>query len=397
MKIALYQPWIYLHGGLERSLLELVTRSRHQWVVYTGHYEPDHTFAEFANVDVRVLNATSVTRTIGATLMSAIRVGLQKIPDDEQFDAVVVWCDGIGDLITLRNHRAGRPMYNICSTPLRAAFDPIYEQQTLHERKLSYVFAYQCFKHLFRLIDRVAWSYYDGIIVTSREVRARILYGGLCRDDGKMTMAYPGVQWEAQLSGISYQPFILLPGRIMWTKNLQLGIESFLRADLPAPWRLVVAGFVDRKSAGYLEQLRRMVPEGAAVEFVVNPSDAELQTLYRACSFCLFTPRNEDWGIVPLEAMNHAKAVVANASGGPLESVVSGSTGVLIEAADADDWSEVIRELAHDAPRCQRMGQAGHAHVQQFSWERFVSRVDDALDLGLARRDNRLQLQEQQS
>lgn len=121
MKIALYQPWIYLHGGLEKSLLELVTRSKHEWVVYTGYYDPAGTFKEFSNVDIRVLNPTTVKRTIGGTLKSAVQAARQKIPTDD-VDAIAVWCDGIGDLVALRNHDL--PLFNICSTPLRAVFDP---------------------------------------------------------------------------------------------------------------------------------------------------------------------------------------------------------------------------------------------------------------------------------
>jgi glycosyltransferase involved in cell wall biosynthesis len=376
MKIALYQPWIYLHGGLEKSLLEVVTRSSHEWVVYTGHYEPENTFKEFQNVDVRVLNPTTVKRTIGATLVSAMQVITQKIPD-EDFDAIVVWCDGLGDLIAFRNHDL--PLFNICSTPLRAAFDPVYEEMSLKDKGLIYKLNYNLFKYAFRWVDRKAWAHYDGIITTSTEVKNRIIEGGLCNDEAKMQMAYPGIEWHIDISKVSYEPFILLPGRIMWTKNIEQGIQAYILAQLPKPWKLVVAGFVDEKSQVYLQKLKDMVPNNVSVEFVVSPSSEELVDLYNRAAFCLFTPLNEDWGIVPLESMRYGKAVISNARGGPLESVIHNKTGFLHEPDDFDGWASSIRKLALDPKLCLAMGQHANFHVRNFTWRRFVRRIDHSI------------------
>jgi len=221
MKLALYQPWIYLYGGLEKSLLELVTRSEHDWVVYTGHYEPESTFAQFQEVDVRVLKPTTVKRTLGGTMYSAIQIATQKIPD-EQFDAVGVWCDGLGDLITLRNQNL--PLFNICSTPLRAAFDPVYEALALQNKSVVYGIAYQAFKRAFAAVDRVAWSHLDGVITTSTEVKSRIIKGGLCPEESKKVMAYPGVNRDVEDKDVRYEPFILLHGRIICPQNIQLDL-----------------------------------------------------------------------------------------------------------------------------------------------------------------------------
>lgn len=86
-------------------------------------------------------------------------------------------------------------------------------------------------------------------------------------------MAYPGVEWSADISDVEYQPYILMPGRIMWTKNIEQGIRAFLKANLPQPWRLVVAGFVDDKSTAYLQALRRLADNDERVVFCLSPKD----------------------------------------------------------------------------------------------------------------------------
>ena len=375
MRIALYQPWIYLYGGLEKSLLEVVTRSEHDWVVYTGHYEPENTFPEFKNVDVRVLNPTSVKRTLFGTLFSAIQITRQKIPT-EDFDAVAVWCDGLGDLITFRNHSL--PLMNICSTPLRAAFDPVYERQALADSGFLYRLSYKLFKHAFRKVDKAAWRHFDSVITTSTEVKNRIIEGKLCTDETKMVMAYPGIEYKSNLESITYEPFILLPGRIMWTKNIQLGITAFLKAKLPPPWKLKIAGFLDEKSGSYLDDLKVLANDTPNIEFVISPSQEVLSQLYQQAAFCLFPPLNEDWGIVPLESMNYAKAVIANASGGPKESIEDGKTGYLLEP-DNDAWAEKIKLLAGDTSMCKSMGVIANERAKLFSWGEFVKRIDETL------------------
>jgi glycosyltransferase involved in cell wall biosynthesis len=346
-------------------------------VVYTGYYAPQDTFKGFANVDVRVLNPTTVKRTMAGTLKSALQIAKQEIPD-EGFDAVAVWCDGLGDLIAFKNHNL--PLFNICSTPLRAAFDPVYEQESVAGKSLGYKIIYQVFKYAFRTVDRLAWRYFDGVMTTSQEVKNRIIRGDLCTDLQKMVMAYPGIDYQENISDCVYQPFVLLSGRIMWTKNLQQAIQAFVAANLPKPWKLVIAGFLDEKSKPYLETLKAMVPKHVNVEFVISPDDDSLRALYQQAAFCVFPPLNEDWGIVPLEAMNYGKPVIANASGGPLESVIDGKTGFLLQAEDMQGWTEAIRRLALNPALCQQMGQQAHQHVEQYRWENFVERVDDAFE-----------------
>ena len=49
--------------------------------------------------------------------------------------------------------------------------------------------------------------------------------------------------------------------------------------------------------------------------------------LLAACTAVVYTPTNEHFGIVPLEAMAHGRPVVACNSGGPRESIEHGTTG----------------------------------------------------------------------
>ena len=376
MKLALYHPWIYLHGGIERTILELVRRSQHEWIIFVGHYDPEGTFPGFADLDVRTLRATSVNRALSSVLKSSLQVALQRLPLDSDVDALVVCCDGIGDLITFRN--CSLPIFNLCFTPLRAAFDSIYEKKAMSARGLIGKAIYKAMKHSFRAVDRRAWRNYKNIIAISEEVKNRIISGGLSRDE-RITVAYPGINWPSSVSNVRYEPFILVAGRIMWTKNIELAIRAFLAADTPLSWKLVIAGFVDEKSKIYLRTLQELAEGSGRIEFVVSPTDDEMGDLFRRASFSLFTPLNEDWGIAPLEAMSYAKPVIALNSGGPRESIIHGRSGYLLPSA-VSDWSSAIASLSRNAELVRRLGENARADVRRFTWDRFVADVDYSLE-----------------
>lgn len=88
----------------------------------------------------------------------------------------------------------------------------------------------------------------------------------------------------------------------------------------------------------HLAELRELAEaEGVArrVHFVASFTDRQRALLLAACRAVLYTPQNEHFGIVPLEAMASGRVVVACDSGGPKESVRSGETGFLCSPTPA--------------------------------------------------------------
>jgi glycosyltransferase involved in cell wall biosynthesis len=239
MRIALYHPWIYVKSGLERTILEIAKRSRHQWDIHTSHYDAEGTFPELREFRIRETDRVSVKRNYGAVLGASARVARTRLHLDGA-DALVVCCDGVGTFITLRN--ASVPVVNLCFTPLRAVYDPEYRKRHLARQGPRRVMALILEKG-YRVIDRLLWRRYDRVVCISEAVRERVRDAGLRAGDD-MVVFYPGVDGAAIAASERFEPFFFLPGRIMWTKNIELGIEAFLKFRAPprAPNRLGNAG-----------------------------------------------------------------------------------------------------------------------------------------------------------
>jgi glycosyltransferase involved in cell wall biosynthesis len=131
-------------------------------------------------------------------------------------------------------------------------------------------------------------------------------------------------------------------------KRLDLAIEACNRAAIP----LVVAG--SGPAEGDLRALASRLR--ADVRFVINPDDATLRELYRASDVFVFPPV-EDFGIVAVEAQACGTPVVACGLGGTRDTIIPGSTGVLVDEQSAESLSEGIQTVVNrgmDRMDCRR-------------------------------------------
>ncbi len=98
--------------------------------------------------------------------------------------------------------------------------------------------------------------------------------------------------------------------------------------------------------------------------------------LLAACQAVVYTPQNEHFGIVPLEAMAAGRPVIACDSGGPTESILSGVTGLLCEPTPAA-FSAAFQQLL-EGSRVDTMGKAARQHVtRQFSNVAFGHKLNE--------------------
>lgn len=100
--------------------------------------------------------------------------------------------------------------------------------------------------------------------------------------------------------------------------------------------------------------------------------------LLASAHLVVYTPANEHFGIVPLEAMLARRPVLAADTGGPVETVCDPATGWLRDPADVPAWTAVMRRaLALPAADLARMGDDGARRVRDtFGRDRMAERLD---------------------
>jgi glycosyltransferase involved in cell wall biosynthesis len=382
MRLALYHPWVYLRSGIERMIYEVVTRSRHDWTIFTHHYEKESTYPEVAGLDVVELDpGVSVRRSFGPLFSAARTIAQCRLPDVGA-SALLVSSEGLGDFILTRNRL---PAVCCCLTPLKIVHDPVARQR-LRSYSPRQAAAAQVLGPLFTAADRRLWRRYDHAFVISEEVRQRVEAAKL-RPRGDIELLYPAVDVDRfrPTSAPRARRFVI-HGRIMWQKGIELGIDAFAEASrrgLDA--ELIVSGAVDEKSRPYLAELRARA-QGLPVTFEVAPEDDRVVELLATSLAVVVTPKNEDFGIVPLEAMACGTPVIAVDGGGIRETVLDGRTGWVLPP-EPGAFAQAMLAAASEPQRLSTMGEAARRRGCEFSWDRFTERVDDVMAAVAAQND----------
>jgi glycosyltransferase involved in cell wall biosynthesis len=378
VRAALYHPWVYLTSGIERTFVELLRRSRHDWTIYTHHHSPDTTYPELADARIELLSPPVTVRRSLLPLLQATRaISNARLPADAG-DALLVSSEGLGDFIL---NRATMPAVCFCHTPLKILHDPQTRAALRASSPLKYA-ASRALAPAFAGADRRMWRRYRHVFANSRETQRRIATAGLA-DPDRIEVLTPGVDVDrfAGVASLRRRPqLFLVAGRIMWQKNIELAIDAIAEARADGvDVELVVAGAVDEKSKPYLQALQARAA-GLPVIFEANPTDERLTHLYLSATALVFTPRNEDWGIVPLEAMAAGAPVISVDNGGPRESIVDQVTGWLLPPDPVRFAEQIARVSAATERDLGVIRRAAREHAQAFGWESFVARVDDVME-----------------
>jgi len=125
------------------------------------------------------------------------------------------------------------------------------------------------------------------------------------------------------------------------------------------------------------------VPDDIEVLFLLSVPASLKSMLLNAARLLVYTPSQEHFGIVPLEAMLAGVPVLAADSGGPLETVVDGKTGWLTSVDDVKQWTQVMGMVLHEMSEEQlkEMGEAGRSRVKaEFSERKMAERLDEVIE-----------------
>ena len=170
--------------------------------------------------------------------------------------------------------------------------------------------------------------------------------------------------------------YFFFPSRCQPLKRQALVLEGLAMTRQPVAVRF--AGSADEPS--YMEELRAMAQTlkvAHRVEWLGHVREEEKRALYARALGVIFPPLDEDYGYVTLEAMLAAKSVITcTDSGGPLEFVLAGKTGLVAEPVPAA-LAAAMDELWEDRRRAELLGEAGYAyyHSLGISWPKVVRRL----------------------
>lgn len=276
---------------------------------------------------------------------------LVKLPPAE-----LVICSDAAIAKAMRVHPRSR-LVCYCHSPMRYVWEPEISRQYAATLPPALRPLWPAVCRYVRECDRRAAWRVDLFIANSLHVAERIrrCYGRESR------VVYPPVDLPAAPAAGPRDEYLLSVGHHVAYKRMDLAVEACRRLHRP----LVVIG-----DGPEVERLRRRGCEGTRICLLGYQPDEVVVEHYRRAAALLF-PGEEDFGLVPVEAMAHGCPVVAYAAGGACETVVEGVTGVLFARQTVEELVSAVQRLADLRFDPAEM----HRRMQRFGRARFLSEM----------------------
>jgi len=361
VKVAIVHYWLLTMRGGER-VIEALCELYPEADIYTHVADPE---ALSDTIRSHRIQETFIARLPGARrhyqkYLPLMPLALEQL-DLREYDLVISSeCGPAKGVIT--TPRTLHVCY--CHSPMRYVWDMYWDYLEGIAKPLRPLA--RGLLHYIRRWDLASAFRVDHFLANSEFVADRVMKH--YRRDAEVI--HPPVDTGAFGVAESTDDYYLLVGQLVPYKRADLAVRAFSRAGKP----LVVIG--DGEQAA---ELRRLA--GPTVQIMGRQPGSVIHQKYARCRALLF-PGEEDFGIVPIEAMASGRPVIAYGRGGVLETVVEGRTGLFFHEQTVESLLDAVRrfeeqESTFDPAEIRR-------HALGFDREvfkaRFRARVEELMD-----------------
>ncbi|GAB3777483.1 glycosyltransferase family 4 protein [Spirosoma horti] len=362
MKIALVQDGLMCRAGGEQVAL-CFHKAFPDAPVYTQCYQPDLTFAEFKECDIRTswLQYIAKTDNIMKGLFFPLGIWAMQSHDLTEFDVVLISSTHCAKYVKISPSAL---VINYCHTPFRLAWDPSSYAQYVNAKGIKRIIFDYVIKRM-RSIDYKAAQRPDYYLANTKETaeRARTSY----QLDKPVEVLYPPVNVQNFYNSKERKKYFLVVSRLEYYKKVDLVIEAFNQLGYP----LVVVG------KGLQEDEIKAAAK-SNVKFMSGLSAKELADVYANCRAFIF-PQHEDYGITPLEANAAGRPVIAYGTGGVLATQIpvmdepSRATALFFSNQTVEDLTNAVKQFETIEHRFDPSFIRSHA--ESFDESKFIDQI----------------------
>ncbi len=246
-----------------------------------------------------------------------------------------------------------------CHTPPRALYG--YSTMSAWKKNTFIRVGGEIINHYMRVIDFRHAQKVDQFIANSEETQKRI--SKFYRRDS--VIIYPPVKIALSFEEIkklkknSKQEYYFYVNRL----GLQKHPEIAVRACLDLGRKLKVAG-----TGPMYDDLLKIAGNSENIEFLGAVDDQQLAKLYANAKALLYPVEDEDFGMVPIEAMMAGTPVIAHNSGGPSYTIKQKENGVLFDDLSVDGLKNAIQQFERLKFSANKIiGEAERYFVKEFN------------------------------
>ncbi len=361
LKVAIVTDWLTNRGGGERVFL-LFAEIFPQADIYTSVFKAS-TFPELSGRKIYVSHLQRSPLRNKHQLFAMMRPAVFEAFDLDDYDLVISVTSAEAKGVLTKPET---PHICYCHTPTRYYWSHYHDY--LKEKQLGLLnplvkLVMPSLVHKLRMWDRVAADRVDFFIANSRHTQKRIAK----YYEAGSAVIHPPVNYQRFSIKAPQEDFYLVVGRQVPYKRTDLVIEAF--NQLSRPLKIIGVGPEISRLKG-LAKFRN-------IEFLGGLTDEETARYFASCKALIF-PQEEDFGIVPLEAMAAGKPVIAYGKGGALETVIDKKTGLLFKEQTVGCLIEAVKhfeKLAISPSVCRAQARRFDQSVFRRRIKQFIERA----------------------
>ena len=203
------------------------------------------------------------------------------------------------------------------------------------------------------------------VYAQSKNVQRQLLQWGNISSE----LLYPPPP-ETEYYTEKYGDYIFSPARLTPLKRIPLLLESLKHTD---HGNVILAGDGPDKDQ-VLDWIKRNSME-KRVRWLGHVPSEQLLRLYAECRGVYYSPVNEDFGLVTMEAFRSRKPVITTMdSGGPAELVRDEYSGFVCEP-QPKEIARCITSLFEEKDRAEKLGTNGYNDWKHVTWPETVARL----------------------
>jgi glycosyltransferase involved in cell wall biosynthesis len=221
--------------------------------------------------------------------------------------------------------------------------------------------------------DKSAAAMADFRVSISKTIQERVknLYG---LDSDIIFPPVPMDQIKVNKDIKSRKEWFLYHGRLETYKGVELVIRACVQTNSP----LIVSGFGTEYEN--LIALTKQLNATDLIKFIGFTTDEEYRKLFHDCRAFIFPAKNEDFGIVAVEANAAGAPVLGLKQGGTMETISEANpkTGIFIKKFDVESIVEAINEFKpeeFDPMVCRKYAEQFSAEIFRYKFKSYVENV----------------------
>ncbi len=357
MKVALVHDYVREYGGAERVLeaIHELFPDAPVYVAFTDSAVAGIHWQKFASWNIHESWLTKIP--FYKKLFSPLRIfapNYFEAFDLSQYDLIISSTNAYFAKAVRVPPKAIHICY--CHTPARS----LYGYTTMTDWKKNPFIKYfgMIINHYLRVVDVRIAQKVQYFIANSAETAARIqkFYRR------PSTIIYPPVNISPTAPTQEKGEYYMYVNRLAFAKHPDLAVAAC--TTLQVPLKVVGTG----KMADRLREIA-----GPTIELLGEVSDEKLHELYAHAKGLIYPVEDEDFGIVPIEAMGHGVPVIAHRSGGPKETIIDDQTGIFFDQLDEAGLITAIKRFEQQTFDRQAI----YRHAQQFDKSHFQKKLKE--------------------